>query len=110
LTQGELRQVKVKLPPGQRLLRVEGESIRVWELNDEAGGPVLTVDLLKGVSSGYRLLVETEKVLAPLPARVRLEAPHAQDVIRENGLVAVRGSEELSLSIENTDALQRVDV
>ena len=55
LAQGELRQVKVKLPAGQRLLRVEGDWIRVWELNEEAGGAVLTVDLLKGISPSYRL-------------------------------------------------------
>ena len=32
VTQGELRQLKVRLPAGQRLLRVEGELIRTWEL------------------------------------------------------------------------------
>src|SRR5262249_7629214 len=42
VTQGELRQVKVKLPPGQQLLRVDGEWIRLWELNEEPGGSVLT--------------------------------------------------------------------
>src|SRR6185436_7883337 len=44
ITQGELRQVKVRLPAGQRLLRVEGEWIRIWELNDDAGAQMLTVD------------------------------------------------------------------
>ncbi len=110
ITQGELRQAKVQLPTGQRLLRVEGESIRTWELNDEPGGPVLTVDLLKGISSGYRLTIETERVLEQLPAESKVEIPHVQDVMREHGLVAVRGSEELSLSIGNAGDLQRVDL
>ncbi len=109
VTQGELRQVKVKLPVGQRLLRVEGEWIRVWELNNEGGAQILTVDLLKGVSPGYRLTVETEKVLDVLPAQVKVEVPHVQDVIRENGLVALLGGEELSVSIDNAQELQRVD-
>ena len=32
ISQGELRQASVSLPDGQRLLRVEGESIRTWQL------------------------------------------------------------------------------
>ncbi len=109
ITQGELRQVKVRLPAGQRLLRVEGEWIRVWELNEEGREQILTVDLLKGVSPGYRLTVETEKVLDKLPATVRVEVPHVMDVIRETGLVGLRGGEELSLSVETFTDLQRVD-
>ncbi len=109
VSQGELRQVKLTLPAGQRLLRVEGEWIRIWELSDEAGAQMLTVDLVKGVAQSYRLAVEMEKVLEKLPAQVRVEVPQVQDVIRENGLVAVRGGEELSLSIETATELQRVD-
>lgn len=109
VSQGELRQVKLTLPAGQRLLRVEGEWIRVWELSDEAGAQLLTVDLVKGVAQNYRLTVEMEKVLDKLPTQVRVEVPQVQDVIRENGLLALRGGEELSLSIEGATDLQRVD-
>ncbi|HEY2952551.1 MAG TPA: hypothetical protein VGK40_08215, partial [Verrucomicrobiae bacterium] len=109
VSQGELKQAKVRLPPGQRLLRVEGELIRTWELNDEGNAQILTVDLVKGVTPGYRLTVETEKALDKLPATVALDTPHVMDVIREVGLVGVRGSEELSLTIESATDLQRVD-
>src|SRR5207249_2207234 len=44
-----------------------------------------------------------------LPATVALDTPHVMDVIREVGLVGVRGSEELSLTIESATDLQRVD-
>ena len=108
VTQGELRQARVRLPAGQRLLRVEGESIRTWELKQE-DGEVLVVDLLKGVSPGYRLTVETEKVLEKLPTRAQVAVPHALDVKRENGLLAVRGGEELGLTLEGAQELQRVD-
>ncbi len=108
VTQGELRQLRVQLPPGQRLLRVEGDSIRTWELK-EGGNNVLVVDLLKGVSPNYRLSVETEKALEKLPATVKVETARALDVKRESGLLAVRGGEELSLTVSDTRDLQRVD-
>ena len=49
VSQGELKQARVQIPVGQRLLRVEGESIRNWEMKDD----VLSVELLKGVSPTY---------------------------------------------------------
>jgi prepilin-type processing-associated H-X9-DG protein len=109
ITQGELRQVRVQLPPGQRLLRVEGDSIRTWEIKEPGGGQILAVELLKGISPAYRLTLETEKVLEPLPATVRLETPQALDVKRETGLVALRGGEELDLAVDSAKELQRVD-
>ena len=105
ISQGELKQVRVRIPAGQRLLRVEGETIRSWEIKDDA----LVVDLIKGVSPAWKLTVETEKVLEKLPATVKVELPHALDVKRETGLVALRAGEELSLTVENAQELQRVD-
>lgn len=109
VTQGELKQLRVRLPAGQRLLRVEGASMRTWELKPDAAGEILTVDLLKGVSPGYKLTLETERVLDSLPVTVVVEIPHALDVKRETGLVALSGGEELALTVERFAGLQRVD-
>ena len=109
ITQGELRQVRVRLPAGQRLLRVEGEAIRTWEIRNENGGQILVADLLKGVSPAYRLTVETERILEPPPVTVPVEIPHALDVKRETGLVALSSAEELNLSVTAASDLQRVD-
>ncbi|HVM47713.1 MAG TPA: type II secretion system protein [Candidatus Acidoferrum sp.] len=105
ISQGELKQVRVQIPAAQRLLRVGGDSIRSWEIKDDT----LVVDLLKGVSPAWQLTVETEKVLDKLPATARVELPHALDVKRETGLIALRSSEELTLAVENAQELQRVD-
>jgi len=111
VSQGELKQVRVALPPGQRLLRVEGEAIRVWEVKPgaAAGEDVLLVELVKGVSPAYRLTVETEKVLERLPTTARIELPRALEVKRETGLLGLRGGEELTLTVEEARDLQRVD-
>ena len=109
ITQGELRQARVELPSGQRLLRVEGKEIRTWETRNENGVQVLVVDLLKGVPSSWQLTVETEKTLTALPVSEAVAVPHALDVMRETGLVALRGTEELGLSVESMSDLERVD-
>jgi prepilin-type processing-associated H-X9-DG protein len=109
ITQGELRQARVQLPAGQKLLRVEGKEIRTWEIKNENGQQVLVVDLMKGISPDWRLTIETESILDALPANVAVETPHALEVKRENGLVALRGEEELALSVALASGLERVD-
>lgn len=110
VTQGELRQLRVRLPVGQRLLRVEGDSIRTWEVKDESAGQLLLVELLKGVTgSNYVLHVVTEKVIDALPAKIEVQIPSALDVKRESGLVALSSGEELSLAVERVKELQRMD-
>ena len=109
ITQGELRQARVQLPAGQKLLRVEGRDIRTWEIKDVNGAQTLIVDLIKGIPLGWQLTVETEKILDALPADAAVELPHAMDVKRENGLVALRGSDELGLSLGSSSGLERVD-
>ena len=99
VTQGELRQMQVKLPVGQQLMRVDGDGIRTWKLDAQT----LTVELVKGVSTSYRLTLETEKLQGPSGqptigtsgAVSKVEVPHALDVKRETGLVALKTTERI---------------
>ena len=109
VTQGELRQVRVRLPERQRLLRVEGDGIRSWDTRAEGGQSVLVVELLKPVAPTYRLVVEMEAGEAT-GDRVRIETPHALDVKRETGIVGLRSDADLELAVSEIADLQRMDV
>ena len=109
ITQGELRQARVLIPAGQHLLRVEAPGIRTWDLKNENGAAILVVDLTKGISPDWQLIVETEAGLPSLPASLSVQIPHALDVKREDGLVALRTAPDLALSIDTSTGLERVD-
>src|SRR5439155_15454174 len=109
VTQGELREARVRLPAGHRFLRVEGESIRTWQVKDDGASQILTVELLKGISPGYRLAVETERTIDTLPGDFAVETLRPLDVKRESGFVALHGSDELGLTVETVQGLQKVD-
>ncbi len=109
IAEGEMRQARVQLPAGQRLLRVEGNEIRAWEIKEENGQQVVVVDLLKGVSSSWWLTLETEKIFGALPVSEAVAVPHALDAQRESGLVALQGAEGLDLAVESAPGLERVD-
>jgi len=134
VAQGELRQARLRLPASQRLLKVEGDLIRTWDVTAAPVGPVpdraksgtdaksaasgtrptaeqiLTVELMRGISTtNWPLTVVTEKVLAKLPASERVEVPRALEAKRETGWIALAGSEELNVTVEKSGELQRVD-
>jgi type II secretory pathway pseudopilin PulG len=109
VSQGELREARVGLPAGQTLLRVEGEQIRTWQVKEESGQPTLTVELQKGVARAWQLTVETERPMEQLPCSCVVEAPHALDVKRETGWVALAVAEDLGLTVEAAGGVQQVD-
>ena len=106
ITQGELRQLQIIVPASQRLMRVEGNGIRTWKLD----GQTLTVELAKGMTPDYRLTLETEKPDAQGASRINIEIPHALDVKRETGLVALKTGEEFGLTLDSQKDLQKIDV
>ncbi len=109
ISQGEMHSAKIRLPAGHRLLRVDGDAIRIWQLQTETDHEVLSVELLKGVQPSYRLTIETEKALEQSGATTTVEVPHALDVQRETGLVGLESAEELALNVTTTRDLQRID-
>jgi autotransporter-associated beta strand protein len=106
VTQGELRQLQVKIPAGQRLMRVEGDSLRTWKLD----GQILSVELMKGVTPSYRLTLETETPASATEQKTAVQIPHAADVKRETGSVALTAADELGLSVTQAEDVQKVDV
>jgi hypothetical protein len=105
--QGELRSLRILLPPGHRLLRVGGDSIRTWDTAGAARNEV-TVELSKP-SSAAKITVETEKNLDALPASVVADVPRPMDVKRATGVVAIRGADEVGLSVDKLDGLERIE-
>src|SRR5213076_1946345 len=45
ITQGEWREARVRIPAGQRLLRVEGDAIRMWQVEQDGPTQLLVVEL-----------------------------------------------------------------
>jgi type II secretory pathway pseudopilin PulG len=108
VAQGELREARLQLPAGQRLLRLEGDQIRTWQVKEDASGAVLTVELLKGVASSYRLTVETEAART-VKNRMTVSIPQALDVKRETGWVGFAANDELGVTVDTVTGAQRVD-
>ena len=109
ITQGELRSARIRLPVGQKLMRVEGDHVRTWRSADEKGENILTVELAKGVATAWRVFLDLEQPLAVPPAVVKVAVPQALDVKRETGFIGIKTSDDLSFVADTTSDLQKVD-
>ena len=108
VTQGELRQLRIALPSGHRLLRASGDLVRSWDFSDRNRTEV-TIDLLKGASGSTRVVVETESALEQIPGAIQVSLPRPLEVKRATGVVAIRSTDELGLTTERAAGLERME-
>ncbi len=115
---GELTQLRVAVPKGDRILGVSSNDANVkgWKAADEATRQVVTIELLSGAKKVLTLEVHTER---PAPAEafavvgLNENAPaagiHALDVVRESGQLVVAKGADLLLNVEKLTGLTRIE-
>jgi hypothetical protein len=115
---GELTQLRVAVPKGDRILGVSSNDANVkgWKSADEANRQVITIELLSGAKKALTLEVHTERA-APAEAfdvvGLNENAPaagiHALDVVRESGQLVVTKGADLLLNVEKLAGLTRIE-
>lgn len=113
---GQLSQVQIVVPAGQRVLDVTAAGMKNWKTESDEQNQVVTVDLLGGEGKTVAVEVFTEM---PLPEEGfeiggREESGKALGVhplgeTRESGLVAVSATSDLALVVEVQQGLVRVE-
>jgi len=78
ISQGELRETKVVLPPGKdwKLMKVDGgKQLRTYQLDTQDGQSVLTALLVNGVTQKFQLTLELERGLPAPPIAMPVLLP-----------------------------------
>jgi hypothetical protein len=107
-SQGELQQLRVRIPAGHQLLRVSGPQLRLWDLSG-TNESILTVDLVRSGLSTVRLVLETEMPLERLPAEVDIACPEVLEVLRQAGSIAISATDDVGLTVLRSAGLERVE-
>jgi len=113
---GGLERVEILAPTGARILEVTAPGLKTWTVAPGDNGQTITVELLGSESKRLPVRVLTE---APLPlevfpvAGVVLNGPvhgvHAGGGWRENGVVVLSGTSDLSVVVEQQQGLIRIE-
>ncbi len=91
----ELNRLRVKLPSGLRLLGVEGGQIRVWNVEEQDGENVLTVDLLSQARKKYKLKLTFDREIGAQEDVFELPAVVVLGATRETGFISLSLGAEL---------------
>ena len=115
---GELTQLRVAVPKGDRILGVSSNdaSVKGWKAADEANRQVVTIELLSGAKKTLTLEVHTERPASAeafdvvgLNDNAPAAGIHALDVVRESGQLVVAKEADLLLNVEKLTGLTRIE-
>jgi hypothetical protein len=116
---GELGQLRVAVPLGDRILDVSSPqgAIRSWKAVNESNRQLVIVDLLSAGSKEITLEVHTERPLPPdgfdvagIDDKGRPYGVHAIDVVRESGELILSHSAGIDVAVESEKGLVRIDM
>ncbi len=115
---GELTQLRIVVPKGDRILGVSSNdaNVKSWKAADEENRQVVTIELLSGVKKVLTIEIHTER---PAPSEafdviglndnVPAAGIHALEVVRESGQLVVTKGADLLLNVEKQEGLTRIE-
>jgi hypothetical protein len=113
---GQVDQLQIAVPLDHRILDVTAVGLKSWKNAKEDKSQVVTVDLLGGESKSIVVEVFTERSvpegafdLAGLDDDGIYRGVHALGEVRENGVIVVGQSADLSLAVQQQSGLVRIE-
>ncbi|MBI3321891.1 MAG: hypothetical protein HYZ91_06470 [Candidatus Omnitrophica bacterium] len=110
ISQGETRQLRLRIPEGVSVVSVRGSGIEDWRVSDDGGERVLQVTLgfvLKETT--YQLIVEGEQAIES-GTTYAVPVVALLDVKQERGYLAVARSGSIELAPATVNGATRIDV
>lgn len=113
---GQVDQLRIAVPLDHRILDVAAAGLKSWKTAKEEKSQVVTVDLLGGDAKTIVIEVHTERPvpegafdLAGVDENGVYHGIHALGEVRENGVVVVGQSPDLSLAVQQQSGLVRIE-
>ena len=110
IVQGELHQLRLRIPADLHVTQVLGEDMLAWRLDDSSeAGHILAVDLNQPQKNTYALTIHSEKILPTFPIDVSLPNILPLDVLRTSGFLMVGTDSAIKLLIKNAAGLTQIN-
>ena len=113
---GQVDQLRIGVPLDHRILDVTGVGLKSWKAVKEEKAQVVTIDLLGGDAKSIAVEVLTERPvpegafdLAGIDDAGGYRGIHSLGELRENGIVIVSQSADLSLAVQEQSGLVRIE-
>ena len=110
ILQGRPSQLRIVIPSGQALARLEGDGVRDWQFTTNGRQMLLTVEYIRPLQAGstVALNLATEQALTTLPATFEFVPPQPVNTQRESGALTL-SAEDALVRVETTTSLRQVN-
>ncbi len=108
LLQASVPRLRIALPAGQSLTRLQGEQIRDWNVEADGGRSVLSIEFIKPVEKKYELALYSEQPIERMPSSAEITAPQPLDIERESGSFTITAADTV-VDIAGATGLRRVN-
>ena len=108
IAQGEIRELKLTIPPGMNVTAVQGADIATWSFDPATRR--LEALLNKGVSGAYRLSIAAQVSCEGLPYTAKLGVPAVEGAVRQRGALAVAAADTVQVRVESLEGLSAMNV
>ncbi|MDA0282744.1 MAG: hypothetical protein O3B86_05265, partial [Planctomycetota bacterium] len=118
ILRGEMTELAIAVPVGQRILGVSSTNVKIrgWRAEPGEQRQTVRVEFLSPATDKVSIEVHTEREfgadaiqLAGRDAQGNYNGIHAIDAVRESGQLAVAGASDLSLQFEQVTGLVRIE-
>ena len=114
ITRSELRELKLRLPVGQKISGVFDANVRRWDVALEEGYQIITIELFEPADSTQTINIELERFDLEVGMQnesvdVTIPEIEALNVSRQQGLVMVKVEGDLRADVDTRTGLLQVD-
>lgn len=108
IAQGEMREMKVKIPAGMSVTAVQAAGLATWSFDPEKR--LLDVILEKAVSGDFVLAVVTQVACEGLPYDAKIAAIQVQNTQRQRGSVALSAPDDIQVRVDEIKGLNPMNI
>ena len=108
VAQGELREVRMKIPSGMGVISVTASGLANWSMEPVSG--ILTAVFEKPRTGAFTLKIGMQKACGGMPYSVAIGAPSAEGVQRERGYMALAASESVLLKMDKNVGVTVINI
>jgi len=105
----EIARIRVKVPSGLQVLRIDGENIRRY-ITPKDDSDILELQLHSPVKNSYAFRIAFERILDETPDSLEVTFPQVEGVLRESGYVAFAYDSSLRVRVTEAEGLGQRDL
>ena len=108
VAQGEIRELKLRIPEGVSVTAVTAEGLATWSFDPEQR--LLEAILEKPVTGDFSVTVMTQRACEGIPYDVVLGVPEVLGASRQRGAVALAAPDTVQVRVENAEGLHPMNI